>query len=32
MFFYEDKDLQKYVKIKFFGDTNLKKFSKNEIK
>ncbi len=32
MFFYEDKDLQKYVKIKFFGHTNLKKFSKNEIK
>ncbi len=26
MFFYEDKDLQKYVKITFFGNTNLKKF------
>ena len=26
MFFYEDKDLQKYVKIKFFGNANLKKF------
>ena len=32
MFFYEDKDLQKYVKIKFFGNANLKKFSENEIK
>ncbi|PPR43813.1 MAG: hypothetical protein CFH30_00092 [Alphaproteobacteria bacterium MarineAlpha8_Bin1] len=31
MFFYEDKDFQKYVKIKFFGNTNLKNFSKNGI-
>tara|TARA_Y100000591_G_C21450093_1_gene505662 strand:+ start:161 stop:628 length:468 start_codon:yes stop_codon:yes gene_type:complete len=32
MFFYEDKDLKKYVKIRSFGNINLKKFSDSEIK